>query len=185
MPTIDKLIAQVVGEVSTVLNRIDRHEAETFARELLRAERIFVLGEGRSGLMGKAFAMRLMHAGWTVYVVGETITPSIKPGDLLIALSGSGNTSSVFEAAEKGKKAGANLLSITTQPDSKIGRISDGTLTVPATTKYRRKEEPDTIQPLGNQFDQSLHLLLDALIIYAIGDRQTNSDMVQRHGNLK
>ena len=46
--------------------------------------RIFVAGEGRSGFSAKGFAMRLMHLGYTVYVVGETITPALREGDLLV-----------------------------------------------------------------------------------------------------
>ena len=56
------------------------------------ARRIFVAGAGRSKLVGNFFAMRLVHAGYDVSVVGEIVTPSIKNGDLLIIISGSGET---------------------------------------------------------------------------------------------
>ena len=54
--------------------------------------RVFITGAGRSGLVGRFFVMRLVHLGKSAFVVGETTTPAINEGDLLIAISGSGNT---------------------------------------------------------------------------------------------
>jgi 6-phospho-3-hexuloisomerase len=48
-------------------------------------------------------AMRFMHLGYTVFIVGETNTPAILEGDLLLVASGSGTTSSVVSSAEKAK----------------------------------------------------------------------------------
>jgi 6-phospho-3-hexuloisomerase len=182
------IISTVANEVSTVLANVSDEEALSLANELQQAKRIFVLGEGRSGLMGKAFAMRLMHGGYHVYVVGETITPSIAKDDLLVVISGSGSTGSIYQFAEKAKKAGAKLFSVTTNRKSKIASISDGILVIPAATKYRRSTEPTTIQPLGNQFDQSVHLLLDAIIIYSLQtetNEHLNEVMRKRHANLE
>ena len=83
---------QIIGEVRSVLWRLDPQEAESFIRELEKANRIFCFGAGRSGFVLRTFCMRLMQLGFTVYYVGETITPRIQPGDLLIAISGSGET---------------------------------------------------------------------------------------------
>ncbi|WP_101842201.1 6-phospho-3-hexuloisomerase [Halobacillus sp. Marseille-P3879] len=180
-------IHTVSYEVSQVLAGIDEKQAERIALSIEDAGRIFVTGEGRSGLMGKAFAMRLMHAGYEVYVTGETITPSIQEGDLLLAISGSGSTSSICQFAEKAKKQGAVIASVTTNRESRLAEVSDYVLVVPAATKKRLAEEPETIQPLGNQFDQSLHLLLDAIIIYTVNQsmKTNNEEMTGRHANLE
>lgn len=183
------VINTVAAEISKVLSHVDEDQALALSRELKKCNRIFVSGEGRSGLMGKAFAMRLMHGGFEVYVTGETITPSIRQGDLLIAISGSGSTASIRQFATKAKETGAKIFLVTTDPQSKIGIISDGILVVPAATKKRRQEEPETVQPMGNQFDQSVHLLLDAILIATL---QTGDDlsfdyeeMTRRHANLE
>ncbi|UCZ53860.1 6-phospho-3-hexuloisomerase [Bacillus shivajii] len=181
-------IQQVANEVSEVLSNLEETEALRVSEELLKAKRIFVLGEGRSGLMGKAFAMRLMHADFNVYVVGETITPSIQSGDLLVAISGSGTTGQIVEFANKAKEVGAKVLAVTTNRKSPLAELSEVTLRVPAATKHRPPDEPDTIQPLGNQFDQSLHLLLDAIIIFTINKSKGNDfhqEMKNRHSNLE
>jgi 6-phospho-3-hexuloisomerase len=180
------IINTVAEEVSQVLSRVDETEARRLSDELKSAKRIFISGEGRSGLMGKAFAMRLMHGGYTVYVTGETITPSIQKDDLLIAITGSGSTASIHQFASKAKETGAKVFLVTTNRSAKIAEISDGVLVVPAATKFRRPEEPATIQPLGNQFDQSVHLLLDAIIISTLGNPETaNEEMNKRHANLE
>ena len=56
------------------------------------ASRIFVAGAGRSGLCIRAAGMRLMQMGKSTYIVGETITPSIQAGDLLVRFDAKWNT---------------------------------------------------------------------------------------------
>jgi len=173
-----------VEEVAHVLTHVSQEEAIHFSTELVRAKRVFVYGEGRSGLMGKAFAMRLMHAGFKVFFVGETITPSIQVGDLFVVISGSGETSAIYQLAEKAKLVGANIQLVTVNRNSSIATIADWVLVVPAATKYRLSSESPTIQPLGNQFDQSVHLLLDAIIISTLKDN-SNEELRNRHANLE
>lgn len=179
-------INTVANEISNVLSKVDIDEAISLSKQLTKAKRIFICGEGRSGLMGKAFAMRLMHGGFNVYVIGETTTPSIEKADLLITISGSGSTGSLLQFATKAKEVGAINFLVTTNVDSKISKISDGVLVIPAATKYRLPNEPETIQPLGNQFDQSVHLLLDAIIIFTLNVNENINDvMTKRHANLE
>ncbi|QHE60421.1 6-phospho-3-hexuloisomerase [Rossellomorea vietnamensis] len=179
------IITTVAGEISEVLSKVKEEEAIHLSEQLKKAKRIFVYGEGRSGLMGKAFAMRLMHGGFPVYVIGETITPSMDEGDLLIAITGSGSTGAIVQFATKAKEIGAGVFLVSTNRESKLASISDGILVIPAATKFRRTDEPETIQPLGNQFDQSVHLVLDAVIIGTLDDGDTNETMAKRHANIE
>jgi len=182
------IILTVAEEITNVLSQVKEEEAIQLSNELKKAKRIFVYGEGRSGLMGKAFAMRLMHGGYSVFVVGETITPSIEAGDLMVAISGSGSTGGIYQFASKAKQIGAKVFLVTTNNESKIASVSDGILTIPAATKYRKSHEPKTIQPLGNQFDQSVHLLLDSIIISTLETDQQETvykEMTKRHTNLE
>lgn len=70
-------LTAILAEISQVLSHIPEDDLEITAKRLEQAPRIFVIGEGRSGLMARAFAMRLMHLGAVSYVIGETITPAI------------------------------------------------------------------------------------------------------------
>ena len=84
-----KEIGQHVLDASGALNS---KQVNSFIEALLSAKRVFVIGAGRSGLVAKAFAMRLMHLGLDIHVVGETITPALREGDILVVVSGSGET---------------------------------------------------------------------------------------------
>ncbi|KIL51915.1 6-phospho-3-hexuloisomerase [Jeotgalibacillus soli] len=181
------IINSVVEELDIVLANVSEDEAIQASNYLQSANRIFVWGEGRSGLMGKAFAMRLMHGGYEVYVIGETITPSIEKNDLFVAISGSGSTGNILDLVKKAKKTGAKVIAVTTNGESETAQLSDQLLIIPAATKYRRSGEPDTIQPLGNQFDQCVHLLLDAIIIHCLQEQEVDSheNMRNRHANLE
>lgn len=178
----------VVKEVTEVLGNVDSDQAVQVSKELQHAKRIFIAGTGRSGAIGKTFAMRLMHIGFNVYVVGESITPSIESDDLLLLISGSGSTVSLKQYAKKAKEVDARVALLTTNEDSPIGQLSDCSLQIPAATKKRLNSEPETIQPLGSQFDQSAHLLLDAIAVYLLQQlpkSDDNSDLVQKHANLE
>ncbi|MFP5367432.1 MAG: hypothetical protein ACLGIS_11380, partial [Actinomycetes bacterium] len=67
--------ALVLDEISDVFQSVDPAEVAALVTELRLADRIFVTGAGRSGLVLKMAAMRLMHLGLTVHVVGEVYNP--------------------------------------------------------------------------------------------------------------
>jgi 6-phospho-3-hexuloisomerase len=179
-------IPTILKEIETVLSQVEENQLQKVAVQLQKAMRIFVIGEGRSGLMAKSFAMRLMHLGASVFVVGETITPSIAEGDLLVAISGSGTTKSVVWTAEKTHSLGCAVIAVTTNPDSPLAAASTEILHVPAATKYRRENELKTIQPLGSLFDQCAHLLFDTLCLqYSALNEVDHTAAFGRHSNLE
>ena len=65
-------IALILNELNAALGKVPREAAECVRAH----DRVFVGGAGRSGLMLRAFAMRLMQTGREVCVIGETVTPS-------------------------------------------------------------------------------------------------------------
>lgn len=110
-----EVLKDILGEITQVINNVNESEMDGVVDFITKNKRVFVCGEGRSGLIGKCFAMRLMHIGYTVYVVGETITPSIKADDVLFAISGSGETSMVLNLVRKSKDMGAHIIGITSR----------------------------------------------------------------------
>ncbi|MDQ0219190.1 6-phospho-3-hexuloisomerase [Peribacillus cavernae] len=176
----------ILSEVSTVLKRIDNQEIDAAVRKLQEGRRIFVIGEGRSGLMAKSFAMRLMHLGAEVYVIGETITPSITETDILVAVSGSGTTKNVVWTTEKAQSMGCSIIAVTTDTDSPLGSHASLVIHVPAATKYRKEWEPATIQPLGSLFDQCVHILFDNICLAYAASKQVNHEQAfQKHSNME
>lgn len=180
-----KLIT-VADEVENVIEQLNPKQVETIAEKAAESKQIFIAGTGRSGLVGKMFAMRLMHIGYQAYVVGETITPSIEEGDLFIVISGSGETKTLAHYVNKARWVDATIGLITTNPNSAIGQMSDLIAEVPAVTK-KTTGHRNTIQPLGSQFDQSVHLLLDAMIVFLI-EHYAKTDtkfLNKQHANLE
>ncbi|SEN46470.1 6-phospho-3-hexuloisomerase [Lihuaxuella thermophila] len=179
-------IATILGEMQTVLQQVNRTHIEQAVSVLASGKRIFVTGEGRSGFMARSFAMRLMHLGAKVYVVGETITPSMEKGDVLVAVSGSGTTKSVLLVTQKARELGCPVLTVTTNPESELAQAATHLLHIPAATKYRREGEQPSVQPLGSLFDQCTHILFDAICLcYANLHRVDHQDALAKHSNLE
>lgn len=178
-------ILTILKEMRAVCTHVDKNEYDSFVALLKSDARFFFTGEGRSGLVAKAIAMRLMHSGKTVYVLGETTTPAIQENDILIVLSGSAKTGQTISFSENAFNAGAKVFLITTNKEAIHQPCFTGGMQIPAATKYRLSGEPVTIQPLGNQFDQAAHLILDAAIIDSLSERNSNEEMVKKHTNLE
>lgn len=176
-------LTTVLTEISGVAEKIDRDQLTMLVDRLMDAPRVHVAGEGRSGLMGKAFAMRLMHLGLTVYATGETITPAVGDGDLLVVLSGSGTTGGAVRTAESARSAGAAVHAVTTDLTSPLGKVADAALVLPAATKYRRPDEAPTIQPLSSLFDQMTHIALDVVCLEVARRRDVDNDRARASHN--
>ena len=177
------MLEQILGEVLTCVRQVSA-ESLTQAEMLMEtAPRIFVAGAGRSSLCMRAFAMRLMHLGKTVYVVGETITPSISTADLLILGSGSGRTTGLLAMAEKARNQGAQIMLFTTDATSPLAELADYRIVIPAPSLWTTE---GSLQPMGSLFEQSLLILCDSLILKLM--QRTGVDaaqMLQRHANLE
>lgn len=177
----------IIHEIRTALAEIDEEQTAWLVKRIVSAQRIFVAGTGRSGLMVRAFAVRLMHLGYTTFVVGETVTPSLQKGDLLIIGSGSGETGTIRVIAEKAKKTGAGLALITAFPQSSIGKLADVIITLRApTTKGLQPGAFASIQPMGSLFEQCLLLYLDLIVMLLMAEGNISSDAISnRHANLE
>ncbi len=165
-----KLIA---SHIEKVASKLDTASVSSLVSSITNSKRIFLMGAGRSGLAARAFAMRLMHVGFNVYVVGETTTPAVAPEDLVIAVSGSGETPSIASLGAIAKKIGSKLAVITSNKDSTLGKISDVVVIIPGRTKEdinyedyheRRMIGYPQLAPLGTIFEISALVFLDAVI---------------------
>lgn len=185
-------LAAIMSELDQAANEIAAEQLDQLAATILSAGRIFVAGAGRSGLMMRAFAMRLMHLGLEVYVVGETVTRSLGKDDLLLIGSGSGETRSLVPMAEKARSLEAAVGVLTLSPDSTLGRLADFMVKLPGAPKDQAdKAETNgpatvTVQPMGSLFEQLLLLACDAVIL-ALMDKQELSGhkMYGNHANLE
>lgn len=172
----------IIDKISGILEATPDSYDKTLTDLLDQAKRIFVSGAGRSGLIGRFFAMRLMHSGYDVSVVGEIVTPSIKAGDLLIIISGSGETEQLIAFTKKAKEIGAKICLISAKGDSTIGDMADLTLQIGRAEQYGKVRG----MPMGTVFELSTLFFLEATISHVIHDKGiAEEEMRSRHANLE
>lgn len=187
-PTVPDALDLVVHELDDLvagLRDADRAPSERALDLLSSAARVFVHGAGRSGLALRMTAMRLMHLGLQVHVVGEVTTPAIRSGDVLLVASGSGTTTGIVQAARTASDEGASVLAISTTDDSPLSEVATVTLALPAATKTDRSGTASA-QYAGSLFEQGVVLLGDALF-HSLWQRSGRSadELWPRHANLE
>ncbi|MDT2047547.1 6-phospho-3-hexuloisomerase [Priestia aryabhattai] len=183
---INSHLRQIVDELTQTTVHISDNEAEQLVNSIIEAKRVFVTGSGRSGLMGKSFAMRMMHMGIDAYVIGETITSTFTKDDLLILGSGSGETKTLIPVAEKAKEIGGKVSVVTISPESTLGMLADFTIKLPGAKKDQTNSDYQTVQPMGSLFEQTLLLFYDALILRFMEKKDLDTHkMYGKHANLE
>jgi 6-phospho-3-hexuloisomerase len=172
----------ILEEIMSVLSKVDRKQIQEIVDCIDKDTRIFVDGEGRSKLMGKGFAMRLMHLGYEVYVVGETITPAVNKGDIYFSVSGSGESENVVLNTKKAKEKGCRIIAVTSKLQSSLSSLSDKFIIVPGTTKGDNGEKRNSVQLLSSLFDQSIHIVLDSVCLrLSKKENISNSEATAKH----
>ena len=177
----------VLNELHHTLSKIDIQKANEFLELVDQAQEVFCAGAGRSGFQVKGFAMRLMHMGISSYVVGETCTPNIRENGLLVICSGSGETKSLVNHANKAKEVGAKIALITINPESTIAKLADVVVEISAPSpKSAKQGDIKSIQPMGSLFEQSEGIFMDISIMMLMEKRNLDSDtMFGRHANME
>jgi 6-phospho-3-hexuloisomerase len=181
----------IANHIKRIALNLDTDSVTSLVDSIMNAKRIFLMGAGRSGLAARAFAMRLMHMGFNVYVVGETTTPAVQVEDLVIAVSGSGETTSIAGLGQISKRIGSKLATITSNKDSSLGRISDIVVVIPGRPKddviyenyhERRMIGYPQLAPLGTVFEISALVFLDAVISEMMVRTDANeAELKKRH----
>jgi 6-phospho-3-hexuloisomerase len=195
-----KTMYDLTGFILSAIKRLDVKMISKMVDMLVdfyqnKQGRILVMGAGRSGLVGRAFAMRLLHLGYNAYVLGETIVPAIREGDIVIAISGSGKTKLIVTAAEAAKEAKARLIAVTSYPDSPLGRLADLVIEVPGRTKYSNETDyfarqilgmTEPLAPLGTLFEDTTMIVLDGIVAeLMIRLKKTEEDLRLVHANIE
>ncbi len=187
-----------IGEIAATL---EQEQVDCFINAIAGADRIFVIGAGRSGFVAKSFAMRLMHLGLTSFVVGETVTPSFHSNDVLIAFSGSGKTKSVREACETTRQIGGQFCLITGTRVSPMAELAD-CIVLLNTEEESCQVGPDHFDlrqlrgehrsisapctPLGTLFETSAMIFADSVISALIEMKHCSiEEIMHRYANMQ
>jgi 6-phospho-3-hexuloisomerase len=169
----------VQNEVSELLDRVDSDALDRLADALWdRGRRWFLTGQGRSGLVARCSAMRLMHLGHRVHVVGEATAPAIEAADGLLVFSASGETVTTRGFVSVATRIGATVVVLTAAPGSTLARQADFVLEIPARST--------TQQFGGSLFEQGALLVMDAVALaLSGGSSEVYLAMQHRHANLQ
>ena len=176
----------ILDEIQDVVGRVEPEPIEELIEAIVSSEQVFVYGQGRTGFISRAFAVRLMHLGLRVYFVGETTTPPITERDLCIVNSGTGETRFAYHVAVAAKEANARLATLTAHPSARIGQLADLVVPIPAPTKGQAFGPSASRQPAGSLFEQTAMIILESIVLMLI-DRLdlTPTSMLGRHTNIE
>jgi 6-phospho-3-hexuloisomerase len=177
------LVSAVLAENRQVLEAVDPEEVERFIQEILKAKTIHLYAMGRMQLSVRAFAMRLKHMGIDTYVVYDTTSPQIGPGDLLIGHCAVTNVE--LNVVRLAKAAGARIALLTAHPENEHGELADLCVRVPGQI-FGGPEEVKSIQPMASLLEQALFLFTDIVVMMLMERKGVSVAAMQKsHTNLE
>jgi 6-phospho-3-hexuloisomerase len=174
----------ILNKIDSALKATDDTLADKIVSSVDNANRIFITGAGRSGLVSRFFAMRLMHSGYQVYMVGEIVTPSIQAGDLLIVVSGSGSTETLMPQVKKARSMDAKVVVISMKSKSPMAELADLVCALGAGSEQSFGMVKGL--PMGTVFELSTLIFLEAIVSKIVQDKKlTEEGMRALHANLE
>lgn len=182
----------ILNKIKEVTDKISPEKFDAFVNLIIKSPRIYIIGAGRSGLVAKAFGMRLVHLKKKVFIVGETITPAMRRGDMLIAVSGSGKTSWAVETAKASKALGGKVATITWNLGSELAKLADIVVQIKSEAIPRKISGYTTRElmgvpppPLGSLFEISTLIFFESCVLELmtrLGIKE--KEMKKIHANL-
>lgn len=142
--------------------------AETLQRvadRILRAKKVEIYGVSRSAAVATDLYYQLLPLGISASFVSDILTCAVSasmldPGDLVIAVSSSGRTGEIIKTVKNAKAHGVPVVSLTSNINSPLARLSDDVLLVAANDA--------SISGRGTEIRLSQMLLAGTLCAYLI-----------------
>lgn len=176
---------QILTEIDRVLAGVDAQQVDMLLGAITGSRRVFVYGLGREGLVMKGFAMRLMHLGIPVAVVGDMTTPPIGPGDLFLVSCGPGYLGTIEALVSVAQAAGGRVAMLTAEPEARLPRRADQLLVLGAQT-MAQQEGSSSGQAMGSAYEQAMWILFDALVpMLQVRLGQSVEELRARHTNME
>jgi len=178
----------ILSEIEGALAGVQEEQAAALLEAMLRAGAVFVTGEGRSGLVARCFAMRLMQLGLSAHVVGESATPALRKDDLLVAVSGTGESEITCTRAKLAAQQGASVAALTACEGSPLASAANLTVVIPAASGAAEGAAGEVAsgQYGGSQFEQAALVALDAMVLELQKRRgQSAGEMDARHATVE
>ena len=166
--------AEVIRIEAETIARLEERLDERFSQAvdaLLACEgQVVVTGMGKAGLVGQKISATLASTGTPSFSLhpAEALHGDlgrVRPQDLVLALSNSGETPEVTRLVAAAKKAGAVVLGMTGHPESSLGRLSDTVLDIGPV------EEACPLKLAPTASTSAMLALGDALAMVVLGER--------------
>jgi 6-phospho-3-hexuloisomerase len=171
---------EILRDLKRILDAVSEQRTELFLSAIRKARRVFMYGVGRSGLVARMFGMRLVHLGRDATIVGDTTTPAIRQGDLLVVCSRTGQSPILHHAVRLAHNERARVAAVVGLPEAPLARDADLVVQLPLDVAHGEAD-----QPMGSLFEQALHLYLDGVVLQLMSKlRRTAADMERIHSNL-
>ncbi len=178
-----KIFQEIMREVDKVWKEIRKEEIKKLIEKIISSPRIFIAGEGRTGLVGKMFGIRLLHLGKEVFFVGDPLTPSFEEEDLLLIFSGRGEKERFLPLINRAKRLGGEVILVTGNPSTPLLQFCSSYILLPQSVKSLNPSVSS--QPLNSLFEQSLFFLLESMIFLLYQNLHiSEEEMLRRHANL-
>ncbi len=147
--------------------------------------KVFVYGAGRSGFIGRCFAQRLMHLDINSCFISDAVTPRYTKDDLLILISGSGETASPVAIAKNANEIGGKIVLFSANPNSLIGKLSDIVIEIKGKSKDAAITK-ESLAPYTSLFDISTLSVLDSIgsVLMNVLNISEN-DIDKRHASIE
>lgn len=195
--TYNKFAKAIVEEHDAIFKMLDMDQLKAFIDAIIAANRVFIHGTGREGISLRGFAMRLAHLGKAAHWLMDDTTIGMHEGDLFIITDGQGDVGIHRWIVQKAAQTGAKVAMITGLPEGNLAKTYADIVLFIHSTVYMGDKANDpnalkqhdvvpTNQPMGNQYEQHLYLLMDIIAIL-IKDEMglTYDDMEARHRNIE
>ncbi|WP_370110199.1 MurR/RpiR family transcriptional regulator [Streptacidiphilus sp. MAP12-33] len=137
------------------------------------ARRVEIFGVGASGLVGQDLMQKLLRIGLVAGAAADphlamTAAVHLRPGDVAVAVTNSGETREVLEPLRRAREAGATTVVLTSRPGSRAARLADRLL---LSSAGREME----LRPAAMASRSSQLLVVDCLCIGVVQRRYTSA----------
>ncbi|UCE36292.1 MAG: SIS domain-containing protein [Thermoplasmata archaeon] len=171
-------VKYITNTLQEVLSNNDSAQIDEVIDYILKAKKVFVYGVGRSGHVGKGFAMRLVQLGLKAYFIGETITPIVEAEDAAVIISNTGETMSAIQTGNIVRRVGAKVVVVTSNNKSKLAHCANIVVCIPIDDETRETG----LAPLGTLFEDASMIFLDGVISVLMAKLgETEESMRGRH----
>ena len=162
-----RIEAQAIGRLE---ERLDESFSAAVDAVLACAGQVVVTGMGKAGLVGQKISATLASTGTPSFFLhpAEALHGDLgrlRPTDLLVALSNSGETEEVNQLVRAARRTGAAVLGMMGRPASTLARISDVVLDI------GRVEEACPLKLAPTASTTAMLVLGDALAMVVLGER--------------